>query len=63
MMTFSPVRQSAGRRHFVGARELQQTERTQDCVEDPARRHRIGQRKLDLLVVADDEDGADGVNR
>src|SRR5690606_8407316 len=48
------------RRHLMPGRKLDRVDGAQDLVEVAARRHRIGEDQLDLLVRADDVDGADG---
>src|SRR5215204_6589939 len=50
-----------GRRNPVLGGELQGVDHPDDLVEVAARRHRINQDELDLLVGPDDEDVADGL--
>ena len=47
------------RRHLVLRGQLQRVDHAQHLVEVAARRHRVDEDQLDLLVRADDEDVAD----
>ena len=59
-MTSSPCFQFDRRRHLVLGGELDRIEDAQDLVEVAPGGHRVGERQLDLLVGADDEDRAHG---